>query len=137
MAMAMETCEAYDFTVEVPEVDCALLMELLEEPNSEAGDFVDEYDKDCILEDILSDFDGRDCTKSSVNDVVAIEDPLDWELMEMEMEMETVANQDIGGGWYMDEQEVFVCEEQKFYHEDCFHLNGESLIEQIYIPLWQ
>ena len=131
--MASTTCEVFDFTLDVPEIDCELLMELLEESNGEC-DFVDHDHgncEDCGLDDMLPDLDSHDCSQSSVmSDVmVAIGEPLDW------VEMEVVASQDVGG-WYMDEGGVFGYEEEQRYHEYCFN-EDQSLCEQVYIPLWQ
>ena len=139
--MAVATSEAYEFTLEVPEIDDDLLTELLEETCGEHAEAETDCSARCVglcddgseqccgsPDDVLADLDSEQyCSGSAVLDMSMSDLPFDWPEMD----------NGVMNGWYVGEGEMSVNEygEQRDVYGE-FHY-GESCVEQAYVPLWQ
>lgn len=150
-------CTAQELDVEgvdVPDIDDALLMEMLESSCADEDQLygvirsleaeichsdvvmIDDGESttgpsDGGLEDILSDLDSHEGLRSGTHQV---EDPFDW------AEMDAVANSachDLLPDWYyMEAEDTTLCYGEARDYAG-FYYCGESLTEQVYGPLWQ
>nr|CAD1834360.1 unnamed protein product [Ananas comosus var. bracteatus] len=98
---------------------------------------VHEDCEDCELDGMLSDFGGRDGSRSLTCN--HLEEPFDWVAMEAADGSPT--GLEIGAEWYVEE---WMCEDglvgfgdARGYNSCYIYGEGESPMEQMYSPLWE
>lgn len=144
--MALPTCEAYDFTQDVPEIDSTFLMELLaEDPNGEqyckeAEDRINGFMLSLESEIVGTDFSDH-CSQgfgeSRLDDILSYLDTDDSSRPLSTCYMMDVEEMYTDDQIYMDEagMMMIMIDDQKDYEEYFYY--AESLGEQMCMPLWQ